>query len=88
MTALTPDSTLKQEAHWLYRSIQQSVPAKAMEARARVETFVPRINNRLQCPRCWVGYGSRAPLTPIDSGSDAFDVARCDGCAVEIVLPI
>lgn len=74
---------LRQEASWAARSMSDQV-----EARARVVTFVPKVGNKYQCPRCWLQKGMRVGLTAIESGTDDHDVLRCDSCKAEVVVPI
>lgn len=75
---------LRQEAAWLAQSMVD-VP----ESRMRVHSYRPRIEHKLQCPRCWIRKGDRNSLRSVP-GSDECDLLRCnyDPCGAEFVIPI
>lgn len=77
------ETALRQEAHWLLRGLPD-VP----EAHVRAMTYRPRINHKLQCPRCWVRNGLNMTLRSVP-GTDDHDLLRCndDRCAAEFVIP-
>lgn len=90
---MTPDDALKQEAFWAARAVAVANPNAAMEADLRARQFNPRLVQpnraaRLQCPRCFVHFGTRSSLTPITSDSNDYDIARCDTCGTDVVLPL
>ena len=57
----------------------------AQLAYQRLAQFEPVIGGTLQCPGCWIGYGSHAPLVAVPGVSPgAPDVFRCSGCGFDL----
>jgi hypothetical protein len=47
----------------------------------RLSRFEPEIGGTLQCPSCWIHYGSRAPLVAIPAINPATTPGfGCQGC--------
>ena len=50
-------------------------------AAQRLARFEPQIGGTLQCPTCWIQYGSQAPLVAIPGINPAISPEfRCEGC--------
>jgi hypothetical protein len=53
----------------------------ASVAYERLAQFEPEIGGTLQCPTCWIRYGSQAPLIAIPAVSPAPTVRlKCERC--------
>jgi hypothetical protein len=46
----------------------------------RLARFEPEIGGALQCPTCWILYGSLAPLVAIPAVSTVAPAFKCGGC--------
>lgn len=60
--------------------------SKAHCAQDRLPRFLPDIDGRPQCPRCWLERGERANLAPLPCEDD-LDVFRCESCKKRITVP-
>jgi hypothetical protein len=51
----------------------------------RFTQFKPEIGGVLQCPGCWIEYGSHAPLVAVAGiNAGAPDAFRCNGCGFDL----
>jgi hypothetical protein len=69
----------------LTKSLQQGAATKeqddaAILAAQRLATFQPEIGGTLQCPECWIQYGSMAPLVAVPGVAPGAPAFRCEGC--------
>jgi hypothetical protein len=56
-------------------------PEAASLAYQRLASFQPEIGGVLQCPECWIHWGSQAPLVGIPAINPATTPGfRCEGC--------
>ena len=54
----------------------------------RLASFQPEIGGVLQCPSCWIHYGSQAPLVAIPAINPATTPRfGCDGCDFNLPPP-
>ncbi len=54
----------------------------------RLARFEPEIGGTLQCPGCWIHYGSQAPLVDIPAINPAMTPGfRCEGCDFSLSRP-
>jgi hypothetical protein len=54
----------------------------------RLATFQPEIGGVLQCPGCWIHYGSQAPLVAIPAINPASTPGfGCEGCDFSVSPP-
>jgi hypothetical protein len=53
---------------------------EASLAGQRLASFQPVIGGTLQCPECWVQYGSLAPLVAVPAAAPGAPPFRCEGC--------
>jgi hypothetical protein len=54
----------------------------------RLASFQPEIGGVLQCPGCWMHWGSQAPLVAIPAINPATTPGfGCDGCDFSVSLP-
>jgi hypothetical protein len=54
----------------------------------RLSRFEPEIGGTLQCPSCWIHYGSQAPLVAIPAINPATTPGfRCEGCDFSLSRP-
>lgn len=51
----------------------------ARDARKLLTRYEAKLGSEYQCPLCWVGRGSRSPLTPIPQTTNG-DLFRCGLC--------
>jgi hypothetical protein len=60
----------------------------ASVAYQRLATFQPEIGGTLQCPSCWIHYGSQAPLVAIPAINPAATPGfSCGGCDFSVSPP-
>ena len=78
------DELLKIEAR---KAAVQTEREKIRTAAQRALKFMPKIGAEHQCPRCWILNERRAPLRPVGSPSDDFDIMRC-ACGADFDIPI
>jgi hypothetical protein len=54
----------------------------------RLVRFEPEIGGTLQCPSCWIHYGSQAPLVAVPAINPATTPGfRCEGCDFGLSRP-
>jgi hypothetical protein len=54
----------------------------------RLASFQPEIGGVLQCPECWIHYGSQAPLVAIPAINPATTLGfGCGGCDFSVSPP-
>jgi hypothetical protein len=56
-------------------------------ARRRLVSFRTRLDDRYQCPGCWMRNEVASPLDAVP-GTEREDKMRCRGCGAEYVIPL
>ena len=77
------DKALYQEAGWLSKTLKDQI-----EAIARLRGYLPKMERKYQCPRCWIVSGLRRDLRAVPSDSDDHDILRCEVCGGDFVVPL